>query len=135
MCTYIVSLESIASRKYRYRSFVLLKPPTFEGWPPGPRIVSRFHRPTRRLTLKSQKLSNQGAMTIISRRDVFKRDYTYLIPILFEAILSFALMSEVVENTLRFWHILSYISSAYIVTISDPGHARSGHQVTPSDLI
>ena len=29
---------------------------------------------------------------------------------------------------------LSYIFSAHVVKISDPGHARSGHQVTSSDL-
>ena len=34
----------------------------------------------------------------------------------------------------RFWHTLSYIFSAHVVKISDPGHARSGHQVTSSDL-
>ena len=33
-----------------------------------------------------------------------------------------------------FWHTLSYIFSAYVVKILDPGHARSGHQVTSSDL-
>ena len=34
----------------------------------------------------------------------------------------------------RFWHTLSYIFSAHVVKISDPGHAKSGHQVTSSDL-
>ena len=33
-----------------------------------------------------------------------------------------------------FWHTCLYICSAYIVKVSDPGHSRSGHQVTPSDL-
>ena len=33
-----------------------------------------------------------------------------------------------------FWHTLSYIFSAHVVEILDPGHARSGHQVTSSDL-
>ena len=33
-----------------------------------------------------------------------------------------------------FWHTLSYTFSTYIVKISDPGHPRSGHQVTSSDL-
>ena len=34
----------------------------------------------------------------------------------------------------RFWHTLSYIFSAYVVEILDPGHARSGHQVMSGDL-
>ena len=34
----------------------------------------------------------------------------------------------------RFWYTLLYIFSAHVVKISDPGHARSGHQVTSSDL-
>ena len=34
----------------------------------------------------------------------------------------------------RFWHTLSYIFSAYVVNLSDPGHTRSGHQVASSDL-
>ena len=34
----------------------------------------------------------------------------------------------------RFGHTLSYIFSAYVVEIVDPGHARSGHHVTSSDL-
>ena len=34
----------------------------------------------------------------------------------------------------HFWHTLSYIFSAHVVKIADPGHARSGHQVTSSDL-
>ena len=34
----------------------------------------------------------------------------------------------------RFWHTCSCIFSAHVVKISDPGHLRSGHQVTPSDL-
>ena len=34
----------------------------------------------------------------------------------------------------RFWHSLPYIFSAYVVNISDPGHARSGHQGTSRDL-
>ena len=29
----------------------------------------------------------------------------------------------------RFWHTLSYIFSAYVVKILDPGHPRSGHQI------
>ena len=33
-----------------------------------------------------------------------------------------------------FWHTLSYIFSAHITKMSNPGHARSGHQVTSSDL-
>ena len=34
----------------------------------------------------------------------------------------------------RFWYTSSYIFSARVVKISDPGHSRSGHQVTSSDL-
>ena len=34
----------------------------------------------------------------------------------------------------RSWHTCSYIFSAYILKIVDPGHSRSGHQVTSSDL-
>ena len=34
----------------------------------------------------------------------------------------------------RFWLACSYTFSAHFVKISDPGHWRSGHQVTSSDL-
>ena len=34
----------------------------------------------------------------------------------------------------NFWHSCSYIFPSYFVKISDPGHSRSSHQVTPSDL-
>ena len=37
-------------------------------------------------------------------------------------------------HTYHTWHTLPYIFSAYVVKISDPGHVRSGHQVTSSDL-
>ena len=38
------------------------------------------------------------------------------------------------KTTVARRHILSYIFSVYVVKISDSGHARSGHQVTSSEL-
>ena len=49
----------------------------FEGWPPGwPMPFLRVHGPARRPALKSQGLSNQGAIAIFRERATFKRDYT-----------------------------------------------------------
>ena len=34
----------------------------------------------------------------------------------------------------RFWYTCLYIFSGHVIKTSDPGHQRSGHQVTSSDL-
>ena len=34
----------------------------------------------------------------------------------------------------RFWYTCLCIFSAHVVEISDPGHSRSGHQVTSIDI-